>query len=223
MLWACMPAIAYMFAHLLLSGLAKKFFGSWIDEEIELGTAVSCILAPCIIYWYSRSNRLQNMQTRKKSGMFFDCAALSLSIAVFSVPLCQNEAGKCELLSLSGLNYLGVAVAGPICEELVYRGFMLSRAAKVFGVHKAIIIDGLMFGIAHAGVPQMAMAAAVGMILSLLRIKYESIFPAIIVHVLINSLSFYSEIYQPWWPFYLVSFIYITAFVKSATHSFVKR
>jgi sodium transport system permease protein len=81
------------------------------------------------------------------------------------------------------------AVTPAICEELAFRGFILSGMARGGRLAIAIGLSSVMFGIIHM-IPQQAFnAALVGLILGLLAIYSRSLFPAIAFHFCNNSIA----------------------------------
>jgi len=86
------------------------------------------------------------------------------------------------------------AVTPAICEELAFRGFILSGLARGGRLAIAIGISSLMFGIIHM-IPQQAFnAALLGLVLGLLAIYSRSLFPAMAFHFCNNALAtFYQK------------------------------
>ena len=85
------------------------------------------------------------------------------------------------------------AMTPAICEELAFRGFILSGLARGGRLAIAVAISSLMFGIIHM-IPQQAFnAALLGLVLGLLAIYSRSLFPAMAFHFCNNALAtFYS-------------------------------
>lgn len=81
------------------------------------------------------------------------------------------------------------AVTPAICEELAFRGFILSGLARGGRLAIAIGISSLMFGIIHM-IPQQAFnAALLGLVLGLLAIYSRSLVPAMAFHFLNNTIA----------------------------------
>ena len=80
-----------------------------------------------------------------------------------------------------------------ICEETAHRG-MLFTTLKRYGVGKAILISGIMFGLIHLSVNQFFYASVIGCFLAFLTVISDSIYPAMIVHFMNNFLSTCSEL-----------------------------
>ncbi len=81
------------------------------------------------------------------------------------------------------------AVTPAICEELAFRGFILSGLARGGRLAIAVGISSVMFGIIHM-IPQQAFnAALLGLVLGLLAIYSRSLFPAMAFHFCNNALA----------------------------------
>ena len=84
---------------------------------------------------------------------------------------------------------LGVlALAPAICEELAFRGFILSGLRRG-NLWAAILVSSLLFGATHGIIQQSMTTFAVGVVLAFVAIKTGSLFPAIVFHFLYNALS----------------------------------
>lgn len=83
------------------------------------------------------------------------------------------------------------ALTPAICEELAFRGFILSGLARGGRLKVAIIMSSLMFGIFHL-IPQQAFnAAIVGLLIGLIAVHSRSIFPAIAFHLVSNTIALF--------------------------------
>ena len=81
------------------------------------------------------------------------------------------------------------AVTPAICEELAFRGFILSGLARGGRLAIAVGISSLMFGSIHM-IPQQAFnAALLGLVLGLLAIYSRSLFPAMAFHFCNNAIA----------------------------------
>ena len=83
---------------------------------------------------------------------------------------------------------LMVAVFPAICEELAFRGFVLSGLRRMKNQALAILVSSLFFGIAHQMLQQSIAAFAVGMLIGFVSIKSNSILPCMFYHLIHNSL-----------------------------------
>lgn len=97
------------------------------------------------------------------------------------------------------------SVLVPVTEELLFRGVLLAILLIAFGrlapravaVPLAIVVDGLAFGVAHLAnataldlsfvAPQAAFAAALGIACAWLAVRTRSVYPAILLHGVVNA------------------------------------
>jgi sodium transport system permease protein len=87
------------------------------------------------------------------------------------------------------LVFLGLAVAPGICEELAFRGFILSGFLRSARPAVAIVLSSIAFGVAHMVPQQVLNATLVGLVLGLLALRSGSLLPGILFHLTYNSLE----------------------------------
>lgn len=106
-----------------------------------------------------------------------------------------GQLGKINLLIEGAPGFwavLGVfALAPAICEELAFRGFILSGLRRMGHKWAAIFLSALFFGAAHGILQQSLSAFAVGIVLGFVAIHSRSIFPCIAFHFTYNALSMF--------------------------------
>jgi uncharacterized protein len=83
-------------------------------------------------------------------------------------------------------NALAIAVVAPIVEELTFRGLGFSLL-RPFGEWTAIVLVGVLFGLAHGLVQALPLLVALGAGLAYLRSRVDSVYPGMIVHGLFNA------------------------------------
>ena len=79
-----------------------------------------------------------------------------------------------------------ICVVAPFVEELAFRGLGYSLLAR-FGRWAAILLVGVLFGLAHGLVEALPFLAALGAGLAYLRSRVDSVVPGMIVHGLFNA------------------------------------
>jgi sodium transport system permease protein len=84
---------------------------------------------------------------------------------------------------------LVIAVVPAICEELAFRGFILSGFRHIGHKWRAIIISAFFFGVFHGILQQSIIATISGIVLGFLAVQSGSIFPCIVFHLAHNSLA----------------------------------
>ncbi len=84
---------------------------------------------------------------------------------------------------------LTFALAPAVCEELAFRGFILSGFRHTGRDRLAIVLSGLAFGVMHLIPQQVLNAAMLGILLGWIAVRTESLWPGIVFHLLYNSLE----------------------------------
>jgi membrane protease YdiL (CAAX protease family) len=106
-----------------------------------------------------------------------------------------EQLGSNENAALLVLSAGLTCVVAPICEEILFRGFIFTALRNWRGTLPAAVITGLVFGAVHAGsAPALDLVplAALGFGLCLLYRRSGSLYPCFIAHSLNNSLAFSS-------------------------------
>ena len=84
---------------------------------------------------------------------------------------------------------LSVVFLPGICEELFFRGFVLTGMCVHVGTKKALFVSAALFALAHFNPWQFPALLAMGFLLAMLVYWTHSIYPAIIAHSTNNALS----------------------------------
>ena len=85
-------------------------------------------------------------------------------------------------------NGLVICLFVPFVEELTFRGLGFSLLER-FGTWPAILLVGLLFGLAHGLVVSLPVIAAFGCVLAWIRARTDSVFPGIAVHGTFNLIA----------------------------------
>ena len=85
-------------------------------------------------------------------------------------------------------NFVAVAFVGPVVEELLYRGAGISLLLR-FGVPVAVVVPALIFALGHGLVLALPALLLFGIVIAVVRVKTDSIYPSILVHSLFNATS----------------------------------
>ncbi|MBN2853768.1 MAG: CPBP family intramembrane metalloprotease [Clostridia bacterium] len=113
---------------------------------------------------------------------------------------------------------IGIGIIAPIVEELIFRGFIFKRLKDSFPVWAAILIQALFFAVVHGNLVQMSYAFAVGLILGIIVYKSNSLYPAIILHIINNSVSTVSDMYFNNILYYILPLIAVAAVIFIAVN-----
>lgn len=101
--------------------------------------------------------------------------------------------GEAPILQL----LLVFAVLPAICEELAFRGFILSGLRHLGSRWRAIIISSIFFGLTHFVLQQSLLAGMFGLVLGYIAVQTGSLFPCIAFHMVHNGLSLLSAFWIP--------------------------
>ena len=103
------------------------------------------------------------------------------------------------------LSVLVIAILPALCEELVFRGVLLTSLARWLGPAAAVILSAAAFGAVHFDPVRPVFAFALGLALGILRVRSDSLRHTAIVHATFNTLTLFiaplvddpSEPYRP--------------------------
>jgi uncharacterized protein len=110
----------------------------------------------------------------------------------------QHLTGGFPGSDLAVIAFLTVVVV-PIVEETFFRGLVLRALVRVFkgagpvlGVGIAVVLDGVVFGLAHFELLELLGLATFGAVLALMAYKFKRLGPGIFAHGMFNLLAILS-------------------------------
>lgn len=98
------------------------------------------------------------------------------------------------------LTLLAFAVAPALCEELAFRGFLLSGFRRSGRTTLAIVLSSLLFGIMHLIPQQVFNAALLGLVLGYIAVQTDSLVPGVVFHFCYNALEVLRNRYGAYMP-----------------------
>ncbi len=115
-----------------------------------------------------------------------------LNAIVDRFPLIKEQLKRYEsLLDLKAtleLQLLVLAALPAICEELAFRGFILSGLSRRLGVGKAIFTSSLLFAFAHMDAFRFLPTFILGLLLALMATRSGSLWPGVVFHFIHNGM-----------------------------------
>ncbi len=199
----------FVFIVFLVLLLGLFYFGSkWQSQDLLNGlikTQIFIILLPVIIILRtSKTNIKKTLSLRFTKPVNYLLALLAAIPALVFVavlgqiinlffPISESylEAMK-QLMTTSthGFWYslFVIAVLPGICEEILFRGYIIKGYTK-FGFWRAIIISSILFGIFHLDPFRLVPASLLGIWMGFLLLKTGSIFVPILAHFANNALA----------------------------------
>ncbi|MBV9389335.1 MAG: CPBP family intramembrane metalloprotease [Chroococcidiopsidaceae cyanobacterium CP_BM_ER_R8_30] len=126
------------------------------------------------------------------------CVALPLVIAVslLNQQIWQGEGGSNPLLPLTlesqdqvarVIFFLTAAVAAPLFEEFLFRGFLLPSLTRYLPVRGAIVTSALLFAIAHLSLSEILPLTVLGIVLGVVYTRSRNLLSSMLIHSLWNS------------------------------------
>lgn len=91
-------------------------------------------------------------------------------------------------LWLDVIVYLYICLLGPVLEELIFRGVLLEGLRK-YGNTFGIIMSSVLFGLMHQNFSQCIPAICMGIVWAYMAVKFDSILPSTLLHIINNSMS----------------------------------
>ncbi len=180
---------------------------SWTQFALAAGlTQVALVATPALVMTWllARRPRRTLLLTPPPLGAVVGGALLAVALHPLVVLLSQGiEAvypmSEDTLHALAGLTdvigpaplwqiLLVLGALPAICEELAFRGFILSGLLRL-GAPWAIGISSVLFGLSHGLLQQSLSAIAVGFVLGYLAVQSRSLFPGVVFHLIHNSLA----------------------------------
>ncbi len=188
----------------LIAFLSCNLIAFWVGCKITGVTAKECIgkretVRKCGIprmFGYMMTGLwLQFVLSMLGEGVIRLCSRIGVTIYTPEMTAGKSPLRICMLV-------LYGCIVAPITEELLLRGIALknlSRVSQRFG----ILCSALLFGVMHENLPQFLFTFPLGIFLAYITIQHNSIFPAIIVHMTVNTFSVCADLAQSFFPQYM--------------------
>ncbi|MCG8406863.1 MAG: ABC transporter permease subunit [Phycisphaerales bacterium] len=87
------------------------------------------------------------------------------------------------------LSLVVLALLPGICEEVLFRGFLLGGVRQRSSTFQAVLVVGLIFGLYHVDAAKVPVVSLMGMLLTFVCLRTGSIYPAVLIHIVNNGLG----------------------------------
>ncbi len=87
--------------------------------------------------------------------------------------------------------YIALAIVAPICEELIFRGWLYGKLRAKIPAFPAIVLVSLLFALVHGQWNVGVIVFAMSVINCLIRELTGTVYGGILVHIIRNSIAFY--------------------------------
>jgi sodium transport system permease protein len=96
---------------------------------------------------------------------------------------------------------LGLALLQAVCEELAFRGFILSGLLRRFRPRTAVFLSSFLFALFNMNVFQFIPHFLTGVVLGMLVVRSGSVLPSMVFHFVYNALIYFCLVLAPMvWP-----------------------
>lgn len=195
-------AIVWIVFYCVLQSLANP-----LNKKIGMeysASAIFCIVQTIILFTFIRKNNLQKRYGLCKSPVPVRRFLYYVPLFILATGNLWNGVAVNYSLSAT-VCYIACMLCVGFLEEVIFRGFLFVSIAKD-NVKSAIIISSVTFGVGHlinlfngsgmdlaTNLCQICFAIAVGFLFVTIFYRGKSLFPCIIAHSAINTLSIFAN------------------------------
>jgi uncharacterized protein len=131
-------------------------------------------------------------------GGYFVALPLMLVVSIVNQQIWQGQGGSNPLLQIVleegdgvalAMFFFTAAVAAPVFEEILFRGFLLPSLTRYFPVGGAIALSSLIFATAHLSLAEILPLTVLGAILGFVYTRSRGLLSPMILHSLWNSVT----------------------------------
>lgn len=174
-----------------------------IRMVIGLGQLLLIALPPLLLAWYLKLDLPNTFSLRAPKAMP-TAGALLIAAAVVPVanllrsiqfhwfPPGEDMLGNQAEAILDGPLWavlMVLALTPAVCEEVLFRGYLLSGLRQKLSTPILAIIVGLIFGLFHMRIEQIPVHSLIGALLAIVCLRTGSILPGMIVHFANNAIA----------------------------------
>lgn len=129
-------------------------------------------------------------------GGYFAALPLVILISAINQKIWQGQGGSNPILPVVLENqdrvalllfFVTAAIAAPIFEELLFRGFLLPSLTRYFPIWGAIALSSLIFAVAHLSLSEVLPLTVLGMVLGFVYTRSGNLLSSMLLHSLWNS------------------------------------
>ncbi len=127
-------------------------------------------------------------------GCFLCALALVTFASLFPAYAASQESYAQQMEStLSGSLFMEMAyvcLVGPLLEEVLFRGLCLGTLKKATSPFWAVFLSALLFGLVHGNLYQLVFTLPLGVLLGVLALRFDSLWPSVALHVTFNFANY---------------------------------
>lgn len=173
-----------------------------------IATAQLFIFAAPVLFlaWYTRLNIRRTFSLRLPSGINASIGTLLLAVSIVPMSLLLKqlqdaifgagtgmEALRQQAEAMQGgslwVALLVFAVLPGICEEILFRGYLLAGIRDRLSLFQTVLVVAVIFGLFHVQIEKIPVVTLLGMLLAFVCLRSGSLYPAILIHIANNGLA----------------------------------
>jgi membrane protease YdiL (CAAX protease family) len=129
-------------------------------------------------------------------GSYLAVLPLMIGVSIVNQQLWQGQGGSNPLLQLVleeadpialGIFFFTAAIAAPVFEEILFRGFLLPSLTRYLPIWGAIGLSSLIFAAAHLSLSEVLPLTVLGSMLGFVYVRSRNLLSAILLHSAWNS------------------------------------
>ncbi|MCB0193056.1 MAG: CPBP family intramembrane metalloprotease [Anaerolineae bacterium] len=199
--WALIISIAWIVGIGIVSGIAQ-YVELPIDPSIIVVVGTFLLLVPVwyfTIYKYGASWADLGLRSFRPQAVGIGCGLMIVSflfnfiyasfLAVFGLQIQPDITPMFDDTGFPVILLFGGAIVAPIIEEIFFRGFVFAGLRKQWDWKKAALASAALFAMAHVIPTSILPIFILGIIFAFLYHVSGSVWPAILMHMLTNTLA----------------------------------
>lgn len=211
-LWTLIISILWIVGISILGAVAR-YNSLPIDPSLIIVVGTLLLLVPIwyfTFYKYGASWADLGLRSFHPNAIGFGCGLMLISflfnmiyaafLARFGLQIQPDITPMFEASGFPVVLLFGGAIIAPIVEEVFFRGFIFAGLRKSWEWKKAAVVSAAIFAVAHVILTSILPIFILGVIFALLYQISGSIWPAILMHMLTNTiaLSIAYAVFQGW-------------------------
>ncbi len=129
-------------------------------------------------------------------GGYLVAFPLVLGISILNSQIWQGQGGSNPLLPILlegkdpialALFFVTTAIAAPIFEELLFRGFLLPSLTRYVSTSNAVLLSGFIFALVHLSLSEVLPLTVLGILLGFVYARTQNLLASMLLHSLWNS------------------------------------
>lgn len=172
------PALIFLGCQGLLNLLLDAVLDFALARD-DTHAVSSCVFLPIVVYMFARESDLTPSRKRMDRVSFFFVLLGGLALLLLNPGITR----------ICFLHIMGFCIAGPIIEEIVYRGFVYDRARSCMRDWQAVLFSAMLFAAGHDSPSAAALAFLAGVFFAVALDRTRTLLAPIFLHIIWNLIN----------------------------------